>query len=149
MGRHYPLTLFAYATAENAIASPDIDAHEKWFAAAEEFLLSTLDSEASFDVITSALDQLAVPTSGIADSPAQNLAVRKEGVVAGPLGDRSFSDLFSQLRTANYSSIYAAGSFWWTMGGSDCQPFGFCCRRMPEPSLFTNMLTGRVDSADK
>jgi type VI secretion system protein ImpM len=149
VGRHYPLTVFAYTTAENAIAPPDVDAHEKWFAAAEEFLLSTLDPEANFDVIASALDQLEVPGSEIADSPTQSLSVLKDGVMVGALGDRSFADLFTLLRTANHSSIYAAASFWWTMGGDDCQPFGFCCRRMPEPSLFTNMLTGRIEPADK
>jgi type VI secretion system protein ImpM len=147
MGRYYPLTLFACAGPGDAIAPPDIDAHEQWFGTAEEFLLSTLDKDVTFEAITDALDQLAAPARQATDSPPEGLSILKDGIVAGPLDNKSFSDLFSQLRTANHSSVYAAATFWWTVGGGDCQPFGFCCRRMPDPFLFTTMLTGRVNAA--
>jgi type VI secretion system protein ImpM len=147
LGRYYPLTLFAYATPENAIAPPDIDAHDHWFTAAEEFLLSTLDKEVSFEAITNKLDQLPAPTHQATESTPEGQSILKNGIVGGLLGNMSFADLFAVLRTANHSSIYAGGSFWWTIGGGDCQPVGFCCRRMPEPFLFANMLTGRIDSA--
>ena len=80
-------------------------------------------------------------------SPAAGVSMLSNGVIASPLGNRSFSDLFALLRTANHSSIYAAASFWWTAGGGDFKPFGFCCRHMPDPILFTSMLTGSIDSA--
>ena len=147
VGRYYPLTLFACADPGDAIAPPDIDAHDQWFTTAEDFLLSTLDNKVAFEAITNALEQLAAPTHQPMDSPPEGLSILKNGIVASPLGNRSFSDLFALLRTANHSSLYAAASFWWTLGGGDCQPFGFCCRRMPDPSLFTNMLTGRINSA--
>ncbi len=147
IGRYYPLTLFACATPGNAIAPPDIDAHDQWFAAVEDFLLSTLDNKVAFETITNELEQLTAPTYQPMDSPPADLAILKNGIVAGRLGNRSFSDLFVLLRTANQSSIYAAASFWWTVGGGDYHPFGFCCQRLPDPSLFTNMLTGRINSA--
>ena len=131
----------------DAIAPPDIDAHDQWFTTAEDFLLSTLDNKVGFEAITNALEQFAAPTHQPMDSPPEGLSILKNGIVAGQLSNRSFSDLFALLRTANHSSLYAAASFWWTVGGGDCQPFGFCCRRMPDPSLFTNMLTGRIKSA--
>ena len=147
MGRYYPLTLFACANQDDAVAPPDIDAHEEWFVGAENFLLSTLDKNVTFEVLTNALDQLAVPTHQPTGSPPADMSILRSGVIASSLGDRSFSELCELLRIANHSSIYAAASFWWTAGGGDCQPFGFCCRRMPDPMLFTSMLTGRIDSA--
>ncbi len=147
IGRYYPLTLFTCASPDNEIAPPDIDAHDQWFTAAEDFLLSTLDNKVAFETITNELEQLTAPTYQPTDSPPADLSILKNGIVAGQLGNRSFSDLFVLLRTANHSSIYAAASFWWTVGGGDYQPFGFCCQRLPDPSLFTNMLTGRINSA--
>jgi len=146
VGRYYPLTLFACASPGNAIAPPDIDAHDQWFTSAEDFLLSTLDNKVAFEAITNALEQLTVPTHQPTGSPPEGLSILKNGIVAGQLGNRSFSDLFALLRTANHSNLCAAASGWWTVGGGDCQPFGFCCQRLPEPSLFTNMLTGRSTS---
>ena len=147
VGRYYPLTVFACADLGNAVAPPDIDAHEEWFASAEQFLLSTLDDKVTFEAITKALDDLAAPTSQPTSLPQAGVSILKNGVFTGPLGDRSFSDLFGLLRTANSSSIYAAASFWWSAGGGDYKPFGFCCRHMPDPFLFTNMLTGLIDPA--
>ena len=146
MGRYYPLTLLACADSGDAIAPPDIDAHDEWFAAVENFLLSTLDNTVSFEAITNSLDQLRAPMPQSADPPVE-VSVLGNGVIASPLGNRSFSDLFALLRAANHSSIYAAASFWWTAGGGDYEPCGFCCQNMPDPMLFTSMLTGRIDSA--
>src|SRR5262245_19665056 len=49
VGRYYPLTVFACADDGNAIPPPDIDAHDEWFTASEEFLLSTLQKEAAYE----------------------------------------------------------------------------------------------------
>jgi type VI secretion system protein ImpM len=147
VGRYYPLTLFAYADPGNAIAPPDIDAHNDWLGTAEDLLLSTLDNDVTFEAITGALDQLAPPQQQPTDSPPAGIASLREGAMAGPLGEGSFSDLFTSLRTANHSSVYAAASFWWTVGGGEYQPLALCCRRMPDPFLFASMLTGQINSA--
>jgi type VI secretion system protein ImpM len=147
VGRYYPLTLFAYADPGNAIASPDIDAHDEWLGAGEDLLLSTLDKDVTFEAITTALEQLAAPAQQPTDLPPEGMSILKGGSIASPLGGGSFSDLFASLRDANHSSIYAAASFWWTVGGDEYRPLALCCRRMPDPSLFTNMLTGRLNSA--
>jgi type VI secretion system protein ImpM len=146
VGRYYPLTLFAYADPGSAIAPPDIDAHDKWLAAGEDLLLSTLDKDFSFDAITSSLDQLTAPAQLSTGSPLEGMSILKEGTIASQLKGGSYADLFASLRRANHSSIYAAASFWWTVGGGEYPPLAFCCRRMPDPFLFTNMLTGRLNS---
>ena len=87
----------------DAIAPPDIDAHDQWFTTAEDFLLSTLDNKVGFEAITNALEQFAAPTHQPMDSPPEGLSILKNGIVAGPLSNRSFSDLFALLRTANHS----------------------------------------------
>jgi type VI secretion system protein ImpM len=147
MGRYYPLTLFAAADQGDTIAPPDIDAHDAWFKTTEDFLLSTLDKELSFEAIANALDQLSGPSDQSLTSLPPNLSTLDSGAITSPLGNASFSELFAALRAANYRSVYAAASFWWTAGGSDYQPFGFCCRRMPDPLLFTTMLTGTLVAA--
>jgi type VI secretion system protein ImpM len=147
VGRYYPLTLFAYADPGNAIAPPDIDAHDAWLEATEDLLLSTLDKDVTFEAIAGALDQLAAPAQQPKGSPPAGIASLKEGTMASLLGEGTFPDLFTSLRTANHSSVYSAASFWWTVGGGEYRPLALCCRRMPDPFLFTSMLTGQINSA--
>jgi type VI secretion system protein ImpM len=142
VGRYYPLTLLVQAPVSHSIAPPDLDDHDRWFAPAEEFLLSTLDNATTFEAITHALDQLPAPDCSPLGSASAGFSVLAPGVVAGPARENSFSRLFEELRTANHAAMYTGASFWWTMGGDNCQPFGFCCHLLPEPSLFATMLTG-------
>jgi type VI secretion system protein ImpM len=146
LGRYYPLTLFASATPGNFIAPPDIDSHDRWFAAAEAFLLSTLEKEVRFETITNTLEHLPMPFDPLTDPETPGLSIFKNGAVGASLGSSTFSDLFTALRVANHSNVYSGSSFWWTVGGSESGPVGFCCRRMPGPFLFANMLTGRIDT---
>jgi type VI secretion system protein ImpM len=145
VGRYYPLTLFAYADPGNAITPPDIDAHDSWLAAGEDLLLSTLDKDLSFDAITGSLDRLAPPAQQSTDSPPEGMSILKEGAIASRLNGGSYTDIFGSLRRANHSSVYAAASFWWTVGGGEYPPLALCCRGMPYPFVFTNMLTGQLN----
>jgi type VI secretion system protein ImpM len=142
MGRYYPLTLFAYADAGLAIPPPDIEAQDAWFVAAEDFLLSTLDKDVAYETIAGALDQLSPPDHCAVGEVPSGMSAIANGAVAAPLGEESFSQVLAALRAANHASAYAAASFWWTMGGDGFAPLGFCCRRMPDPSLQAGMLTG-------
>jgi type VI secretion system protein ImpM len=146
VGRYYPLTVFAYAEPGGAIAPPDLDPHEEWLGTAEDFLLSTLDTSANFEAITGALDQLAAPVQNGGPLP-EGMAFVKEGTLVAPLQNGCSAESFASLRKANHAGVYASASFWWTIGGEEFQPRAFCCRRMPDPFLYTDMLTGRVNSA--
>jgi type VI secretion system protein ImpM len=142
MGRYYPLTLFAHADPGLAIPPPDIAAQDEWFAVAENFLLSTLDKDVAYETIAGALDRLSPPDNCTIDTVPTGMSAIANGAVAAPLGNGSFSEVLASLRVANHASAYAAASFWWTMGGEGFEPLGFCCRRMPDPSLQAGMLTG-------
>jgi len=143
MGRYYPLTLFTYADQSDAIAPPDIDPHDTWFSGAEELLLSTLDKNIAFEEVASALESFPGPTR-TPNGDTDGHSAARSGILGSGLSAGSFPELFTALRIAHFSSIYAAATFWWTVGGGDCEPFGFCCQRMPPPSTFAAMLTGRL-----
>ena len=144
MGRYYPLTLFACPSQDIAIAPPDIDPNDEWFAAAERFLLSTLDRAADFESIKDSLNQLPRPKE---QTTAEGALVIECGVLGQAVESRSFSNVFAALRVRNSQDIYSAASFWWTLGGGDYNPFAFCCRHLPDPSLYAKMLTGKLVSA--
>jgi type VI secretion system protein ImpM len=145
IGRYYPLTVFAYAQPGCPIAPPDLEVHEEWLRAAEDFLLSTLDTAMTFEAITGALDRLVPPTQP-ASWLAEGISILSDGTVGAPLQDGCYADGFASLRRANHAGAYASASFWWTIGGGEFRPHALCCRRMPDPFLFTGMLTGRLDS---
>jgi type VI secretion system protein ImpM len=146
VGRYYPLTLFAVADAAAPIAPPDLDAQDAWFAAGEEFLLATLDRDVAYDAITRALDQLAAPACKGKGELPEGLALLAGDAVAAPAAGQPFHELCASLRAANHAGTSAAASFWWTLGGDDYQPLALCCHGMPDPFLFTVMLTGRYQT---
>jgi type VI secretion system protein ImpM len=147
VGRYYPLTVFACAEPGAPIPPPDLDAQDEWFAAAEEFLLSTLHNDVSFDAISASLDRLTPPQLQSADKSANGMTALIDGCVGAPAVSQAFPDVFGSLRAANHTSTYAAASFWWTLGGDAYQPYALACRGMPSPYLFANMMTGRFTPA--
>ena len=68
-------------------------------------------------------------------------------MLAAAANGRAFADLFGDLRAANHVNTYAAASFWWTLGGGDYAAHALCCRGLPDPFVFANMLTGRFNLA--
>ena len=128
VGRYYPLTLFAYADPGAAIPPPDIDAQDDWFAAAEEFLLSTLDQDVTFETITRRARQMApAVATPIRFAAAMDMIAIDEGMV-GACRDERLVCANCSLRCGNadHASVYAAASFWWTIGGDGYQPLAHC-----------------------
>ena len=141
VGRYYPLTIFACADPGSPIPPPDIDAQDEWFTESEQFLLSTLEKETAFETITAALERLAPPVCQPA-TLSDGMTRPKDGAVVAPAVASAFVEVFGALRSANHASTYAAASFWWTLGGNNYQPLALSCRGMPDPFLFSGMLTG-------
>lgn len=142
IGRYFPLTLFAYPDEGSAIPPPELDPQDGWFAAAEEFLLSTLDQDATFETVTGGLVRLVRPSD---DAPvsSRNDMVQVQGGMVAQIHQRPLPELFAALRLADHASVYAGATFWWTIGGQGYQPLAMSGRRMPAPFQFTEMLTGR------
>lgn len=142
IGRYFPLTLFACAEENSAFPPPELDPQDDWFVVVEEFLLSTLDREMAFETITGRLEQMTPPSDRAPIPKSETMIPLPRGVVA-MTRFRPLPDLFGALRQADHASVYAAATFWWTIGGKDFEPLAMSGRRMPDPFLFTEMLTGR------
>jgi len=142
VGRYFPLTLLAFPDEGAAIPPPEFDAQDGWFAVAEEFLLSTLEDTTTFEAVTAGLERLVNPSDDPLVARRNDMVEFKDGLIA-QLHQRSLSDVFASLRIADYGNVYAAATFWWTIGGEGFQPLAMSGRRMPPPFQFTQMLTGR------
>jgi len=139
IGRYYPLALHAIADADAPIAPPDVDTQDDWFGMAENFLLSTLAADVTFDEVSSQLDRLAVPrTRDRADSSTVRLGA---GMTAIATDGVDFATALAALRVSD-PEIYAAASFWWTAGGGSFRPLAVSCRGLPDPYRYSTLLTG-------
>jgi len=143
VGRYYPLTLLAVADPAHSFPPPDLNAQDQWFAAAEEFLLSTLDQAKSFDDISTDLDAMQVPLMEATISSSKEVLVIGDTMVGIITAGKTFQDSLFMLRQSNHESS-AAATFWWTEGGGNFPPMALCSRGMPDPFRYSSMLTGRL-----
>jgi type VI secretion system protein ImpM len=135
IGRYFPLTLFACADDNAAIPPPELDSQDDWFDAAEELLLSTLDHDATFESISARVEKWSAPhQENGTEPPPLALMTATEG--------RNFSETFVSIRMRDHHGIYAGSTFWWTVGGDAFPPVALRSKRMPDPYLFSAMLTG-------
>jgi type VI secretion system protein ImpM len=144
VGRYFPLTVFACADDGTSIAPPELDPQESWFAAAETFLMSALDQDMTYDVVSARLDQLIPPAQGGAALPQTGSGVDAAAFAGG--GD-SLGGTFEALRLRQHDDVYAAASFWWTIGGESYPPRALAAKHMPDPYIFSRMLTGQFAAA--
>jgi type VI secretion system protein ImpM len=142
VGRYFPLTLFARADDSAAIPPPEFDAQDDWFHRVEEFLMSTLEQNGNFDTMMANLGELGTPHQEFRGSPSSDMTLESDGTLAMAAGSRGFSDLFGAMREVDHARIYAASTFWWTIGGEGFAPVGLCGKRMPDRFMFARMLTG-------
>lgn len=141
IGRYFPLTAFAIADATVAIAPPELEGHDGWFKATEGFLLGTLAPETSFEKVAAGLAALS-PPAAYPPVAARDPITRLNGGVVCPLDDHAPTRIFASLRLADWAASYAGRTFWWTAGGVGFRPMALAMRQMPDPDVFTRMLTG-------
>jgi type VI secretion system protein ImpM len=146
VGRYFPLTLSACADRGATIPPPEINSQDDWFKAAEDFLISTLDHEKTFEAAVEELNELAMPLQ-TEPAPAADIFTERNATVSAEIAERRFTEVFASLRQADCDNIYAGNTFWWTVGGEDFAPMAFSVRRMPDPFLFAGMLTGHFAPA--
>ena len=102
VGRYYPLTLLAVADPAHSIPPPDLNAQDQWFAAAEEFLLSTLDQAKSFDDISTALDAMPAPLMEATISSSNEVLAIGDTMVGIITAGKTFQDSLLMLRQSNH-----------------------------------------------
>jgi type VI secretion system protein ImpM len=146
VGRYFPLTVFVRAGAETPLPPPEFEPQATWFRAAEDLLLSTLEDGAAFDPVAAALDRLPMPSDRAPPFAKRDATALTGGSMLVLAGTDSFAELFASARMAGHPAAYAGSTFWWTVGGEGFPAMGFASRRMPDPFLFTGMLTGDFSS---
>ena len=104
--------------------------------------MATLDQDADFDNITTALAALMMPSQTFSKPSADDTIADGANFAAMRVADAKFVDLFRSMRETDHDKIYAAATFWWTLGGDGFAPAAFCGRHLPDPFLFSSMLTG-------
>lgn len=141
LGRLFPLTLIGLAeNKSDVLAPPDIDRHDPWFERVEEFLLSTLAPDASFETTLEALADLGVCAFA-------NAAETGEGGPAScppsPTGARpSLKGRFAAFRRKQRDRLAAdASTYWWTAGSESREPLAWTENSMPDPIAFGNMIS--------
>jgi len=144
VGRYFPLTLFACADDNAAIPPPELGSQDDWFDTVEAFLMSTLDHDANFEAMTAELGALPPPSGEVPQAPAPDAGCDRNGFLALPTHGQSFSELFGSIRVHDYAKIYAGSTFWWTIGGEGITPVALSGRGMPDPFVFSAMLTGEL-----
>jgi type VI secretion system protein ImpM len=144
VGRYFPLTLFACADDKAAIPPPELSPQDGWFDAAEAFLMSTLDHDAKFEAMTAALDALPPPSQELSEAPSPNA---RDGSHVTHARGSSFGELFRSIRLRDHATIYAGSTFWWTIGGEGIAPVALSGKGMPDPFVFSAMLTGAFADA--
>jgi type VI secretion system protein ImpM len=148
VGRYFPLTVFAAAEAGEALPPPELDLQDAWFTAAEDILLSALAPETNYETVAAAVAQLPPPSAGQATaSPAAALGRLPRGTLVLDGETDGLAERFAAARLQDHARSYAATSYWWTLGGEGFRPLALIEHRMPDPYVFSGMLTGRFDGA--
>lgn len=146
IGRYFPLTVFAMATAGGAIPHPELDPQDAWFAEIEAFLLQALDTGASFESVSLSLSQLRRPTDGLLAAPPAQMARLSDGTIVTALQASGFPERLAALRVEDHARAYAQATCLWTVGGENFEPLALVGQDLPDPYLFTGLLTGRFDA---
>ena len=142
VGRYFPLTLFACADDNAAIPPPEFGSQDDWFNAVEALLMSTLDHDAKFEEMTAELGALPPPFQELPKASSEDTGCHSNGPHAMPARGQNFSELFGSIRLRDHAKIYAGSTFWWTIGGEGIAPVALSGKGMPDPFLFSAMLTG-------
>jgi type VI secretion system protein ImpM len=142
VGRYFPLAVLGCAEAPNAIPPPELDPQEAWFAAVESLLLSALAPDATFETSTAALERLPPALDRIEASPPVGMVRLPDGTILTAAAPSDLPTKLAALRVEDYARAYATTSVWWTIGGEDFPPLALIAQRMPDPRVFTTLLTG-------
>ena len=108
-------------------------------------MLSGLEESARYEALTEALDAVAAPSTQPPKVEVEGLTRVADGCAVMPAPPQALSQIFASVRAQNHEHAYATTTFWWTLGGADYAPLAIVATRMPNPHVFTGMLTGRFE----
>lgn len=141
VGRHFPLTAVYCGAADMQLPALDDPEAEPWFHAVEELLLASLDPAEEFDTVLKRCAAFDAPPIQPAPAPTANIFQKGSlyGVRAASPADAT--DAFDQIAVATARDLARQSSSWWTIGGEHFAPTAMMTRGLPEPFLFSQMLS--------
>lgn len=146
VGRYFPLTVFAVAGPGSAIPPPELDPQDQWFAAIEDFLLQALEPDARYETVAQRLAALPVATDHLLAAPPQDMVRLSDGTIVSAAIASSFPERLAALRVEDHARAYAHACYLWTVGGPNFEPLALTGQALPDPYLFSGLLTGRFDT---
>lgn len=146
VGRYFPLSAFVRATDGVVLPPPEFEPQTSWFSAIENLLLSALEEGTSLEALTAALEALADPSDRVPPFAKREALSLTDGSLVIEAGQNAFADVFTSARLAGHASSYADQSFWWTAGGEGFPAVALARRGLPDPLVYTGMLTGDFKS---
>lgn len=146
IGRYFPLTIFAAAGPGAAIPPPELDPQDRWFEAVEDFLLEALDPGASYEAVAQRLAALPLPDDQLLAAPPQDMVRLSDSSIVTAAISSGFPERLAALRVEDHARAYAHASYLWTVGGPNFEPLALIGQALPDPYLFSGLLTGRFDA---
>ena len=144
VGRYFPLTIFARPDPGEELPPPEIEPHDEWFGRAEDLLLSALAEGADYSAVSAGAEALSGSAAGTPKVDTSEI-IRTGGCLVGPFDPSAPARMFEAFRRLDPGPVYAAMSYWWTVGGDEYPARALSSRRMPDPYIYARMLTGRFD----
>jgi type VI secretion system protein ImpM len=146
IGRCFPLTVLAMSEREDPIPPPEVEPQEKWFFHAEELLLSALDTEVTFEAVCERLSRLQTAMHRAPTNLTKGLVRFPDGTVLTSFAPETFKERILAVRIENSVAVDETATVWWTIGGEGFEPLALLNQQMPNPSVFSTLLTGRTDT---
>lgn len=146
IGRYFPLTVFAIAAPGTAIPPPELDPQDAWFGAIEDFLLQALEPAASYEAVAQHLSALPLPDDHHLAAPPKDMVRLSDGTIISAATAAGFPERLAALRVEDHARSYAHAAYLWTVGGPNFEPLALTGQGLPDPYLFSGLLTGRFDA---
>jgi type VI secretion system protein ImpM len=137
VGRAYPLTLLLSGN----LAAPECDAREGLFMAIETVLRSTADGSLDYAEVLVALGALARPIKAWQGRYAPIVSCEPQ---IGDVNDApaDWPRRGGSVALGQWANCVFPNSVWWTAGNASHRAHRFVTPHLPDPGLFTAMITG-------
>ena len=147
IGRYFPLTVFAAADDGMTIDPPTTNAMDAWFGGIEAGMLSALETTAP-EAPAELAEKLPAPTMRTRAAAAPPPMHPAKGMAVWHAPGDSVAGIFLDLGQQGLDQVHAGRSYFWTLGGSDYRSQVMACAGLPDPHVFTALLTGRFDARE-
>jgi type VI secretion system protein ImpM len=147
IGRYFPLTVFAAAPGGMMIDPPTIDSMDEWFASIEASMLAVLEATAPESPAELAGRLPAPVLRARPEAPAPPMHPAK-GIAVWLASGHSAADIFLDLSQHDREQVHAGRSYFWTVGGPDYRSQVVASAGLPDPHVFSGLLTGRFDARE-